>query len=363
MTPRTLRLLLVPLLLSAASPAVAQTDPVAEARTAFQEGVRQFSEQRFAEALEAFRRAYRIRPHPSVLVNIANCHVALEQPQQAVTLFERYLADPATNLTPAQRTEIEQALEGARRRLATITLHVVPAGAEVFLDGDMVGTSPLRRPLQTGPGPHVFEARLGGLGTQQFQTRLVAGGQLTITLDLSAGRSYIGSVTPETTAAALRPPDPPPAPPTPPPPTPVVAPPPPLVVTPPGGQPGGAPSSRFGGVFWTSLGVTVAAGGAALGFALYANGLVADYDDIVRRRDASRDATERENLQRDGIAFADAVESNRMVAMVLGGVAGVGALVTIIVPAVSGGGSSRERATLRIAPGLDGRSAVLSGTF
>jgi len=343
---------------------------VVEARTAFQEGVRQFAEQHFAEALEAFRRAYRIRPHPSVLVNIANCHVSLEQPQQAVTLFERYLADPSTNITPAQRSEIEQALESARRRLATVTLHIVPAGAEVFLDGDLVGSAPLRRPLQTGPGPHVFEARLAGVGTQQYQARLAAGGQLTITLDLPGGRSYVGSVSPEATAAAMRPPEPPPTPvvsvvtPTPA----VVAPPPPptVVVTPaipPGGEPA-APRSRFRGLFWGSLGVTLAAGGAAIGFAVYANGLVGEYDTIVRQRDASSDPTVRENLQRDGIAYADAVDSNRMVALVLGGVAGVGALVTLVAPLVSGGGrASTERAALRITPGLDGRSAVLSGSF
>lgn len=375
MTPRSLRFLAVSSCLALAAPAAAQTDPVAEARASFQEGVRQYAQQHYAEALEAFRRAYRVRPHPSVLVNIANCHVALEQPQQAVTLFERYLADATANITPAQRTEIEQALESARRQLATVTVHVVPAGAEVFLDGDLVGVAPLRRPLQTSPGPHVFEARLSGTGTQQYQSRLVPGGQLTITLDLQNSRAYVGSVTPEATAAALRPPEPPPAPvvpvgpavapPVAPPPTTVVVappPPPPPIVGP--GDPVDAPRSRFRGLFWGSLSVTLVSGGAAVGFAVYANNLVGEYNDLVARRDASRDPTERDNLQRDGIAYVDAVRSNRMVATVLGGVAGVGALVTVLAPILtSTRPASRASASLQVVPGLDGRSAVLSGTF
>jgi hypothetical protein len=117
-------------------------------------------------------------------------------------------------------------------------------------------------------------------------------------------------------------------------------------------------------LFWGSLSVTLVTGGAAVGFAVYANNLVGEYNDLVARRDASRDPTERDNLQRDGIAYVDAVRSNRMVATVLGGVAGVGALVTILAPILtSTRPASRASASLQVVPGLDGRSAVLSGTF
>ena len=149
------------LVLAALCQASSAPAQVNEARVAFQSGVQSYAERRYAEALESFRTAYRIRPHPSVLVNIANCFVALNRPQDAISTFERFLNDPTVAPPPQQRTEIQTAIAEARRHLATINVLVFPPGAEVYLDGDLVATAPLRRPLQTGPGPHVIAAGVG----------------------------------------------------------------------------------------------------------------------------------------------------------------------------------------------------------
>ena len=39
---------------------------------------------------------------------------------------------------------------------------VVPEGAEVFVDEEFVGTSPLADPIDVSPGPHRVRARLPG---------------------------------------------------------------------------------------------------------------------------------------------------------------------------------------------------------
>lgn len=357
------------------SPGHAQPQPVNEARAAFQDGVRQYAEHHYAEALESFRRAYRVRPHPSVLVNIANCHMALNQPQQAVTLFERYLSDPSNTLSTEQRLEIQHGLEEAQRQLAQVTVHVVPAGAEVFLDGDLIGVAPLRRAIATGPGPHVIEARLSGTASQQHQARLAPGGQLTVTLDLNAARSYLGA--PAVSAVAVVAPPPPQsvvvAPP--PPPQPVVVAPPP--VRPPQPQtvaveiprqteaPSDVPERRgMPGAFWAGLTLTLAAGGTAVGFVIYAETLAQEYNDLVRQRDATTDPTQRAYLRENALAYADAVESNRQVAMILGGIGGVALIFTAIAPVAFGRSTPRRSGpvqALRVAPTLGGLS--LSGTF
>lgn len=357
---------------------VAYAQPVNEARVAFQEGVRQYAEHHYAEALESFRRAYRIRPHPSVLVNIANCHVALNQPQQAVSLFERYLNDPTNTLSPEQRAEIQHGLDEAQRQLATVTLHVVPTGAEVFLDGDLVGAAPLRRSIQTGPGPHVFEARMSGSPSQQYQARLAPGGQLTITLDLSAGRSYIGSVaTPPAPVVT-------PVPVVPPPPTPVVTPVPVVAPVPvpnpnptpsvvvveqplPPPPPPTTPRRGVPAAFWVGLTLTLAAGATSAGFIIYAETLAQDYNDLVRQRDATTDANQRAYLRDSALAYADAVDSNRQFGLIMGGVAGAALLFTVIAP-VAFGRSTPARAqpvqALRVSPSFGaGQGFVLSGAF
>lgn len=85
------------------SPTVASAQaPSSEARASFQEGVQNFGARRFAEALVAFGPGLRVRPHPSVMVNIANCYLALEQPLEAISSFERYLHN-AAQVSPEQR--------------------------------------------------------------------------------------------------------------------------------------------------------------------------------------------------------------------------------------------------------------------
>ena len=378
--------------------AVAQTN---EARVAFQSGVQAYAEQHYAEALESFRTAYRIRPHPSVLVNLANCYVALNRPQDAISTFERFLSDPTITPSQQQRTEIETALAEARRHLATINVLVFPPGADVYLDGDLVGTSPLRRALQTGPGPHVIEARQAGGGTIQHQARVEGGGTVTLTLDIARNRSYVGSVAPES-----QPPVPLATPPVPTPPVvavvpvPVVAPatnvtrpivrvepthpvrptaPPslpvarhavapvvsgPSIAVRPPSNTGRSTARGIGPAFWTGLGVTVAAAATSIGFVVYSNSLEDDYYRIVSVFQAETDASRRSYYQALGLSYADAVDQNRMISYITGGIAGAAAAFSIGA-AIYGvtGHSTPRRASLQVSPSLRGNGLTLSGTF
>lgn len=379
-SPRTIRLAGA-LVLAALCQAPGASAQVNEARAAFQAGVQAYAQQHYAEALESFRTAYRIRPHPSVLVNIANCYVALNRPQDAISTFERFLHDPTVTPSPQQRREIETALTEARRHLATISVLVFPPGADVYLDGDRVGTAPLRRPLQTGPGPHVIEARQPGGGTIQHQARVEGGGAITLTLDITRNRSYIGSVAPEVQppASVIVPPRPAPpvvvaAPPVvrvvPARPAPAPSPPvarrvvgPSVTVRPPGGA-GGSSSGGVGAAFWTGLTLTVAAAGTAIGFFVYANSLEDDYFRIVAVFEGETDPSRRSYYRALGLSYADAVDQNRLVSYITGGVAGVAAAFTIGAAVYRAtGGSSPRRASLRLLPSLRGDGVTLSGTF
>jgi len=324
-----------------------------------------------------------------VLVNIANCYLALEDPRQAISYFERFLGDPTNNASPQQRGEIQQALLNARRRLAQVQVFVQPAGAEVFVDGDLVGSAPLRRPLELGPGPHVIEARHQGSVTQQYQARLEPGSQLTITLDLVQGRSFVGSVphapepTPPPPVVVTPPPPvvvtpPPPvvvtAPPPPvvvaPPPPVVVAPPPPVVVAPPADRPLDlrvndgvvAPRSRGPGAgFWITLGLTVGFGATAGGFAIYAENLASDFQVIARAHNAAPPGQQRDLLYQQATNYAQAVDQNRTIAIIMGGAAGASAIAAVILLVT--GGSNNTRRPVTVSPAAAGHGAALNVTF
>lgn len=333
-------------------------DNAGEARAAFQEGVRNFGQRHFAEALISFQRAYRVRPHPSVMVNIANCYLALEQPLEAISWFERYLHD-AAQVTPEQRAQIEQTIASARDRLARLTIYTVPANLEVYLDGNPIGTSPLRGARDVAAGPHVLEARGPDRSSVQFQARLEPGRSVAVTLNLTTRQGYIGSAPPganDAALAALAPSvtplptvTPPPAvtpPPTVTPPPPTVTPPPPAVVAPPvlvapppTVPPREGPVVReethrtggFAAAIVSGLVLTAAGAGVAIGVTLYNNQWIAEYNNYAAAFDyyRTRDAERALSYQAQGREHLRVIQQNETIATV-GIVAGsIGAAFTL----------------------------------
>lgn len=204
----------------AATPAAALAqDSAVEAREHFSRGVAHFDGHRWLQALEEFQRAYAVRPHPAVLVNIANCFVQLQRYPEAVIHFERYLAE-SRNLPDDQRRETEQALEEARTHIGEILFDVQPAGAVIKVDGREVGRTPFSRPLVVPAGPHRIEISAPG---RQPATRVVdVEGGMTANVRMSLTATGGGAPPPPPPNGGETPPPPPPhmVPPPPPPPGP-----------------------------------------------------------------------------------------------------------------------------------------------
>ncbi len=159
--------------LSLALPAAAQDD-TARAREEFQHGVEFFQNGDYQHALDSFQEAYRLAPHASVRLNIANCYQQLNRPVEALFHFEHYLAE-ADHPAAAQRREIEATIRELQQRIGTITLHVTPDGATVTIDGTDQRRAPVLEPVRVVQGRHTVEIRLDGYRTET-QTVDVSGG-------------------------------------------------------------------------------------------------------------------------------------------------------------------------------------------
>jgi tetratricopeptide (TPR) repeat protein len=85
------------------------------ARQAYVEGSKYYDLSQYAEALEAFKRAYWNYEDPVILFNIAQCHRALRHKAEAVDFYRSYLrkATDARNRDEVQKTisELENAIE------------------------------------------------------------------------------------------------------------------------------------------------------------------------------------------------------------------------------------------------------------
>lgn len=141
----------------AGAPAITPVPTAAqiEARAAFERGVELARLERWAEALEEFRRSRSLNPRPSAAVNMASCLVRLGRAIEAVAAFEDYfrlVTDQAQE--GARYTEAQQQLAVTRATIATATIAVTPADATVAIDGiDQPGTG-ARRTISLDPRAH-----------------------------------------------------------------------------------------------------------------------------------------------------------------------------------------------------------------
>jgi len=195
-------------ILFAVAPAAAQApDNKALAREHFDKGVAAFADRRFAEAAEEFDAAYRISPAFVVLYNIGQVNVALGRSVEAVDAFDQYLKQGASAVSAGRRQEVSAEIEKQRARIGTIAVRTFPDGAELRVDGVLVGKTPLARPLRVNAGHHAVQALLAGHAPQSREVDVVGRAELGLELTLEP----LAATSPAPIAAPAPPPSPAPA--------------------------------------------------------------------------------------------------------------------------------------------------------
>ena len=169
---------------AAAEPATPPTPAMkAEAQQRFQRGVDLSREGDPRSALTEFRRAYALVPNYRALYNIGQVSYELQDYVTALQSFEAYLVGGGSEIPKKRRAEVEKEIEKLRPRIASATIAVSAAGAEVRVDDAVVGKAPLPEPVRLNPGKHRVTATLAGKRTAD-QSIEVAGGD-TVKVDLS----------------------------------------------------------------------------------------------------------------------------------------------------------------------------------
>jgi hypothetical protein len=127
----------------------------------------------------------RINASPAfgVLYNIGQVDVVLGRSVEAVTAFERYLAEGGAAVANERRREVQAEIERQRARIGTIAIRTIPPGAEARVDGKLVGQSPVVD-VHVTVGRHTIEALLGGYATQIRELEVTGASQTDIELKL-----------------------------------------------------------------------------------------------------------------------------------------------------------------------------------
>jgi hypothetical protein len=170
--------------MSCESTAAAQSDGETEvARQRFLEGVRHYDQKDFDKARLAFLQAYLLKPHPAVLLNLAQSELRAGRFADAAQNFAKYVRE---NPGAEAMSHAKAAFEEARDKVGEVSLEVNTTGALVNVDGTDVGKSPLTYPIYLMPGRHTLRATKGGLSADE-SLEAVAGQRVYVTLALPEG--------------------------------------------------------------------------------------------------------------------------------------------------------------------------------
>lgn len=163
-------------------PARAETS--AEVNVIFKRGVEAYKEADFRAAAAEFRRAYEASKHDyRVLYNIAQCEYQLTNYVGALAAFERFLADGGGKVKDDKRGEVAGEIAKLKARIATITVQLTPATAQLSIDGEAAKAD---EPIKLNPGGHKLEATAPGFQRGLAQVDVTGGDARTVTLALVA---------------------------------------------------------------------------------------------------------------------------------------------------------------------------------
>lgn len=184
------RLLTVVCLTVIVAQAQADSEPTPEARKEaserFRRGVQLFQENAFRAALVEFERAYEIAPDYRLLYNIGQVQLQLSDYLSATYSYERYLAEGGADVPEARREDVRKALKILNERVGRVMVKTNRDGAEIFVDDQQLGVTPLAAPLVVNVGRHRVYARAPD-GSVASQVIDVAGGDaLNVSLKLKA---------------------------------------------------------------------------------------------------------------------------------------------------------------------------------
>jgi tetratricopeptide (TPR) repeat protein len=163
---------------------------VREAREHFRAASEHYRAGRFREALRGFELAERLLPSPELAFNIARAHEELGEIEAAVEHYERYVAARGDASDVGSVQARIAALRGSLeqrpvRAIETAALRIdAEPGAEIKLDGSLVGVAPIDRIVWIEPGKHLLEAELAGHAPYRGEIDAPAGSMVAGSVEL-----------------------------------------------------------------------------------------------------------------------------------------------------------------------------------
>jgi hypothetical protein len=167
-------------------PKTASADDTQQADEHFHKGKELMASGHVKEAREEYLTAFRLRKSYDVAGNLGNAELTLGFPRDAAEhlLFALHHY-AASGTTAAQLETAKQRFADAERQVGRVKVSVSMNGADVLVDGTVVGRAPLDEDVFVEPGERMIEARLSGYESAKQTIKIGKGTAQLVTLKLT----------------------------------------------------------------------------------------------------------------------------------------------------------------------------------
>jgi hypothetical protein len=180
-----MRIVLVCLGLTLCSAPAFAAQPPDEARRHLLAADQAARAQDYARALEEYRAAQAVQPSREALLGLADAHYRLGNTVPAYDAYDALERDYGSRLSAPERAMAQQRKQELAAKTGTLSIQVSEAGADVALDGQGVGASPLPAALRVLVGARKLRVAKTGFVTNEQTVTVPSNGKLAVTVALA----------------------------------------------------------------------------------------------------------------------------------------------------------------------------------
>jgi len=174
---------------AAPATASAKPAPLAEsltgmAKAEYEAGRVLYADGDYANAILKFQRAYELSKDPRLLWNVAVCEKNLRRYSRMLSTIRRYEKEAADMLTETEREQAREIIKTVEAFVSELDLRVNEEGAEVYVDDELAGTTPLAEPLIVNVGNRRIRVAKPGFKESVVTREITGGGTVVIQVDL-----------------------------------------------------------------------------------------------------------------------------------------------------------------------------------
>ena len=174
-----------------------------EAMRRFNRAVELYQDGDYAASLIEFKKAYELAPSYKLLYQIGQVYYKLRDYAGAFRAFDQYLAQGSNELTPERRAEVQEELNLLKERTGYIEINTDVVGAQVTIDGDPVGTTPLDSSVLVSVGVRRIAVSADGRQTVTRSVTVAGQEQYSLTFELPLIAAAVDTAVPAATTSRM----------------------------------------------------------------------------------------------------------------------------------------------------------------